>query len=80
MDTTTINHHLEIINERLRRLEAQMALVSEKVGLPFADQSTMVPPDVVELARANKRIEAIKRYRELTNASFEEARDVVYAL
>jgi ribosomal protein L7/L12 len=39
-----------------------------------------VPPDVIALAEAGKQLEAIKRYRELTNADFEKARDVVSAL
>lgn len=80
MDNTTIMRYIETINERLRRLEAQLELVSQRVGVPFADPTAAIPPDVVELARANKRLEAIKRYRELTNASLEEARDVVMSI
>jgi hypothetical protein len=35
---------------------------------------------VGELARSGSRREAVKRDRELTNASFEEARDIVAKL
>jgi ribosomal protein L7/L12 len=36
-----------------------------------------VPPDVVMLARSGKKIEAIKRYRQLTNADLKTAKNVV---
>jgi ribosomal protein L7/L12 len=80
MDDMTIMRYIEAINERLRRLEGQIETLSERVGVPFASPTAALPPDVVELARANKRIEAIKRYRELTNASLEEARQVVMSI
>jgi ribosomal protein L7/L12 len=80
MDNNTILHHIDAINQRLRRLESQMALVSDKVGMPFVDQSTMVPEEVLQLARSNQRLQAIQRYRQLTNASLDEAREVVYSL
>lgn len=66
--------------ERFRRIEAQLALISEKVGVPYELPSAGVPPEVVELAQSGDRLGAVKRYRELTNASFEEARDVVAEL
>jgi ribosomal protein L7/L12 len=36
-----------------------------------------VPADVAELARAGKSLDAIKRYRELTGASMDEAKAVI---
>jgi hypothetical protein len=36
-----------------------------------------VPPEVVELARSGKKIQAIKLYRELTNLGLKEAKQVV---
>jgi ribosomal protein L7/L12 len=48
--------------------------------MPFVDQSTMVPEEVLQLARSNQRLQAIQRYRQLTNASLDEAREVVYSL
>jgi ribosomal protein L7/L12 len=65
---------------RFERLEAQLALVSEKLGVPFDYPAATVPAEVVELARSGDRLAAIKRYRELTNASSDEARDVVAGL
>ena len=36
-----------------------------------------IPDDVVALARGGKKIEAIKRYRELTGVDLREAKDAV---
>jgi hypothetical protein len=79
-DSNTLSRHFERINERLARLEEQMALVSEKLGLPFELPNAGVPLEVASLVREGKRLEAIKRYRELTGADFDEARSVVEQL
>lgn len=79
-EAADLNRRFHQINERLRAIEAQLALLSEKAGVPYDGPSEDVPPDVVALAEAGKQLEAIKRYRELTNADFEKARDVVSAL
>jgi ribosomal protein L7/L12 len=76
----TIAAHFEETNRRLAAIEEQLALVSEKLGLPYTTPTAAVPPDVVELARAGKQLEAIKRYRELTGASMDDARSVVVGL
>jgi ribosomal protein L7/L12 len=65
------------IGERLRAIEAQLALLSEKAGVPYESPSAGVPGEVVELVRGGKTLEAIKRYRELTGAGSDEAREVV---
>jgi ribosomal protein L7/L12 len=78
--TRTLLAQMEAVNSRLRAHEAQLALVSEKLGIPFEDPAPSVPPDVVELARAGKHVEAMKRYRELTGASTEDARNIVFQL
>jgi ribosomal protein L7/L12 len=65
------------VNKRLRAIEEQLALLSEKAGIPYESPSEGVPEDVVELAREGKTLEAIKRYRELTGAGGDEAREVV---
>ena len=61
-------------------IEKQLALVSEKVGIPFEDPAASAPPEVVELAHAGDRMGAIRRYRELTGAGLEEAGALVETL
>jgi large subunit ribosomal protein L7/L12 len=76
------------INERLRRLEEHAERVGQQLGVPFgnpagstgsviASAGSGVPADVVALAQGGKKIEAIKRYRELTGVGLREAKDVV---
>jgi ribosomal protein L7/L12 len=79
-DSTTLQHHFDEVRERLERVEAQLKLLSETVGVPYADPAAAVPPEVVELARAGNTLEAIKQYRALTGAGLDEARDVVATL
>jgi hypothetical protein len=66
--------------ERFRAIEAQLAVISEKLGIPYQAPSDSVPQEVVELVHAGKRTEAVARYRQLTNASFNEAREVISRL
>ena len=80
LDASQLQDRFNQINERFRRLEAQIAILSEKAGVPWEEPSAAVPPDVVELAQAGKTMDAIQRYRELTSADLEEARTVVSGL
>ena len=36
-----------------------------------------IPADIVDLVRAGNKIEAIKRYRELTGVGLKEAKDAI---
>lgn len=72
-----LKKHFEAINERLRGIEDQVKLLSDKAGIPYELPSAGVPREVVELAEAGKTLDAIKKYRELTDADFETARNVV---
>jgi hypothetical protein len=74
-----VTSYIQEFFERFQRIEAQLGLVSEKLGIPFELPSDGLPAEVVELARSGDRLGAVKR-RELTNASFEEARNAVSKL
>jgi ribosomal protein L7/L12 len=50
------------------------------VGYRYAPMNSDVPPDVKELVRAGKTLEAMKRYREATGASVEQAKSVLLSL
>jgi hypothetical protein len=76
---------LQLIEKRLDWIEESLLRV---VGLQYvamgrADHrpdETPVPPEVIELARAGKRQDAIKLYRQLTGVDFSQAQAVVDAL
>lgn len=70
----------ERVNKRLRAIEEQLQILSEKAGVPYAAPSAGVDQSVIDLARAGQTLEAIKRYRELTGAGYQEASDVVTGL
>ena len=79
-DAATLQRSFGRINDRLRAIEDQLAVLSEKAGVPYEQPGDDVPAEVVQLAQAGKSLEAIKKYRELTNADFETARTVVGGL
>lgn len=68
------------INERIRAVEEHLVVLSEKAGVPYALPSEGAPKEVIELARAGKTLEAIKKYRELTSADFETAKVAVESI
>jgi len=81
---------------RIRALEAQVAQLMAHLGLAApvgpppgwgapgavmaAPGAMGMPADVVELARRGDKIEAIKRYREITGVGLREAKDAIDAL
>jgi hypothetical protein len=68
------------INDRIRAIEDHLAVLSQHAGVPYDKPGDDAPPEVVELARAGKPLDAIKKYRELTGADFDTARTVVGGL
>jgi ribosomal protein L7/L12 len=73
---------LSAINRRLDRIEEHLVLLADTVHVPYATyaQSLNIPDDVVALAREGKRLEAMKRYRELTGANIRQAEEILAAL
>ena len=60
--------------------EPAPAPMGAPTGQYFDPRFGAVPPQVVELARSGKKIQAIKLYRELTNLGLKEAKHVVDGL
>ena len=81
-DPKTIQAHFEVTNRRLDRIEAQLKLIAQTEGVAYATyaESLNVPDDVVALARAGKQLDAMKRYREVTGANLDQAREVIVGL
>lgn len=68
------------IIERLLRIEQQVRLISERLGLEYDDGSAGVSPEVAELARAGDRMGAAKLHAEQTGVDFVTAQRVVSAI
>lgn len=74
--------HFENTNKRLADIEHQLKRVSDNLGLSYATFSEQfeVPEEVAQLAASGDQLGAVKRLRELTGASLEQARDIVAGL
>lgn len=77
---TQLSSFVDQVFERLRAIEAQLEVLSEKAGVPYEAPSKNVPDEVVELAQAGDRLGAIRKYRELTGCGSQEAQEVVSGL
>jgi hypothetical protein len=68
------------IFERLRGIEAQLALLSEKAGVPYEAPGDGVPTEVRELVENGDRLGAVRKYRELTGSEADVAKEVISKL
>lgn len=63
------------------RIERQVALISEKLGIPYEyPGNAAMPEEVVALVNSGDRQGAIMKFRELTGAGLSEARDAIEKL
>jgi ribosomal protein L7/L12 len=79
-DSQTLRHIFGQVGERLAAIEAQLAILSEKAGVPYERPSEGVPQEIVDLVHAGNKLEAIRQYRILTGASLADAQKVVELL
>jgi ribosomal protein L7/L12 len=77
------NYDNEILELKLRvaKLENQIALILQQNNLNFHEESRMgVSPEIINLIRQGKKIEAIRLYREETGTDLKQAKDFVDSL
>lgn len=75
----------EDIHSRLNRLEQKVDFLLNELGLaqkaevslPVNNPDNLMLNRIVELLRQNRKIEAIKVYREQTGVGLKEAKDVI---
>ena len=72
-----LQHVVEGIQARLDRIEDHLVRTAQMSGIPFATAASTIPPEVVELVKAGKRVDAVAKYRELTHASMDDARQAI---
>lgn len=69
------------LGQRVAKLERQMAFLLENSGLKYQDHPNRdVSPEILDLVRRGRKIEAIKVYREQTGASLKLAKDFIDSL
>ena len=76
---TKISDGLQGVRNRLWEIDAKLDAVLKHAGIQF-DPYADVPPRVVEALRAGNKIEALKHYRDATQASLKEAKEYVQRL
>jgi ribosomal protein L7/L12 len=64
-------------DDRVARLEQQVALLCSALGIKNDDPAHVVPEEVVELIRADQRIQAVRLLRQLTGAKLVAAKRLV---
>jgi ribosomal protein L7/L12 len=64
-------------DDRVAQLELQVALLCSALGIKNDDPAHVVPEEVVELIRADQRIQAVRRMRQLTGAKLVAAKRLV---
>jgi len=74
-----LSSYVDQIFKRLA-IEAQLAVLSERAGVPYDHAASGAPQAVLDLIAAGDRMGALIKYRELTGAGLDEARAVVEAL
>ena len=69
------------LRQRIAKLEHQMAFVLQQEGLNYRETPNMgVSPEITNLVRQGKKIQAIKLYRQETGAGLKQAKEFVDAL
>jgi ribosomal protein L7/L12 len=70
----------ELISQ-VDRIERQVALISEKLGLIYDyPGNAAMPPEVAQIAQSGDKLAAIAKYRELTGSGLQEAQAAIAAL
>jgi ribosomal protein L7/L12 len=72
-----LSSFVDQIFERLRAIEAQLAVLSEKAGVAYEAPSREAPEEVVELVQQGDRVGAIRKYRELSGCGMEQAQEMI---
>ena len=69
----------DIINLRVRvaELERKLDFIYRKMGIEYVDNPGMADSHIISLLNQGNKLEAIKAYRELTNADLAEAKRAV---
>jgi hypothetical protein len=71
---------LQGLARRLDYIEEHLVHMGRVVGYSYAPMNADSPPEIRELMRAGKTLDAIKLYRQATGASLDQAREYVYSL
>ncbi len=75
-----VEHELFQLRQRVTKLERQIAFLMENLGVEYEDEPDQVSPEIIELVRRGKKLEAIKLYREETGVGLKAAKEFIDSL
>ncbi len=76
-----MNNELFKLRQRVEKLERQVAALLHHLNITYQEEpGAGVSPEIMELVRQGKKIEAIKRYREETGVGLREAKTYIESL
>jgi hypothetical protein len=70
-------HDFNSLKARVAELEERLDYLFKHLGVQYTDQPPWADPRVMDAIRRGNKIEAIKIYREMTNAGLAEAKAVI---
>lgn len=73
----SVEHDVIALRARVAELENKLDFIYKKLGIEYIENPSAVDARIVALIKQGNKLEAIKVYRELTNAGLAEAKQAV---
>jgi len=73
-------HDIIALRARVAELENRLDFIYKKLGIEYVDNPGMADSRIIALLKKGNKLEAIKVYRELTNADLAEAKRAVESI
>ena len=70
-------HDIIALRARVAELENKLDFIYKRLGIEYIDNPGMADSRIIALIKKGNKLEAIKVYRELTNADLAEAKRAV---
>lgn len=78
---SSYDHEIFELRQRIGKLENQIAFILQQQGLNYREEENLgVSPEIINLMRQGKKIQAIKLYRQETGAGLKQAKEFVDSL
>jgi ribosomal protein L7/L12 len=68
------------LRRQVAKLERQVVFLMQQLSVTYVDAGDPIPPEVIEMVRRGKTMDAIKLYREATGVSLKEAKAFIESL
>jgi ribosomal protein L7/L12 len=76
-----LDHEVLELRQKVGKLERQVTFLLDHLGLEYhEDPNTGVSPEILELVRAGRTIEAIRLFREETGFGLKQAKEFIESL